>query len=162
MVQVFEYNTANREISNTDRVKVYRLLCEANYIIVSKKEKDTDVLYVLDRCERFLNNVENRDEYKLFIAKEDNNLLGLALINTSGMLQDNSIYFNMLYVNKLYRHKGIGKRLFNTVMEYAREKRMKVIFLAHLEDIRDVETIDYFKQFKLNKDLDDMYFIKVF
>ena len=47
-------------------------------------------------------------------------------------------------------------------MEYTRENRMKVIFLAHLEDIRDVETIDYFKQFKLNKDLDGMYFIKVF
>lgn len=119
-------------------------------------------MYLLDRCERFLNNVENRDEYKLFLAKEKDNLIGLALINTSGALRDDSLYFNMLYVDKIYRHRGLGKRLVNEVIDYAREKNNDIIFLAHLENILDVETIGYFKQFKLNKDADGTYFIKTY
>ena len=162
IIRIFKYDTVDNKCSCTDRVKIYRLLCEANYIILSKKEKNPDVMYILDRCERFLKNVENRDEYKLFLAKEKDNLLGLALINTSGALRDDSLYFNMLYVNKIYRHRGLGKRLVNEVIDYAREKNNDIIFLAHLENILDVETIGYFKQFKLNKDADGTYFIKTY
>lgn len=62
--------------------------------------------------------------YNGFLLYEENDLAGLAVtVNTYSAVHARKIlYLDELYVRKEYRRKGLGKILFDHVVEYARKE----------------------------------------
>jgi len=73
---------------------------------------------------------------KIFIAEEDNKIIGLCIFNIR-VIKDHQMFFDMvnieienICVDEKYRKKGIGKKLLEKVKIYAKENNIKNIELS--------------------------------
>ncbi len=63
----------------------------------------------------------------LVSAEIENNLVGTCSIK---IINNKECYLNSFYVKKEYRNRGIGNKLFNLCMDYAKESNCKKITLS--------------------------------
>lgn len=84
------------------------------------------------------------------------------IIGTCGALKktDTTIKLNSFYLLSEYRDKGIGKRLYNKIMEYILEKNYKEIILCTFEKFN--RAIEFYKKrgYKLYETIDDEFWYK--
>jgi ribosomal protein S18 acetylase RimI-like enzyme len=80
---------------------------------------------------------------KIFIAEEDNNIIGLCIINireinNHHMFHDmTNIEIENICIDEKYKKKGIGKKLFEEVKRFAKENNAKNIELSVWEFNKD-------------------------
>lgn len=84
------------------------------------------------------------------------------IIGTCGALKktDATIKLNSFYILSEYRDKGIGKKLYNKIMEYILEKNYKEIILCTFEKFNIA--IEFYKKrgYKLYETIDDEFWYK--
>lgn len=84
------------------------------------------------------------------------------IIGTCGALKktDTTIKLNSFYILSEYRDKGIGKKLYNKIMEYILEKNYKEIILCTFEKFNIA--IEFYKKrgYKLYETIDDEFWYK--
>lgn len=84
------------------------------------------------------------------------------IIGTCGALKktDATIKLNSFYILSEYRDKGIGKKLYDKVMEYIVEKNYKEIILCTFEKFNIA--IEFYKKrgYKLYETIDDEFWYK--
>ena len=69
-----------------------------------------------------------------FVAKENNNIIGMIMGIPLTRELGTEILIDSLVVLREYRGKGIGKKLFSKILEYAKKEKYKgVRFLANPE-----------------------------
>jgi len=73
---------------------------------------------------------------KIFLAEENNEIIGFCIINISET-KNHHMYYDMINIeidniciDENYRQKGIGKKLFEEVKKFAKEKGAKFIELS--------------------------------
>lgn len=75
---------------------------------------------------------------KLFIAKENENIIGYIFIKITNPKQNAEIYkealIDALYVEKEYRNKGVATQLINKAKEFSKEKDAKKISINVIKD----------------------------
>lgn len=93
---------------------------------------------------------ENFKEYAVFyVAEEDSNILGTAALKKA---DDGTIKLKRMYVDQKIQHKGLGTRLFEKILEYAKKNNVKRIILTTLPEMKS-GTAFYIKQgFKIIDD----------
>jgi ribosomal protein S18 acetylase RimI-like enzyme len=76
------------------------------------------------------------ENYKIYAAEENNIIMGFCILQKK-YINGHSMFFDMtnleiedLCVDKDYRNKGIGKKLFETVLKYSKEEGIKRIELS--------------------------------
>jgi ribosomal protein S18 acetylase RimI-like enzyme len=76
------------------------------------------------------------ENYKIFVAEENNTIVGVC-ITQKRSIKDHLIFNDMvnmeiedLCVDKRYQNKGIGKKLFEKVVEYSKENKINKIELS--------------------------------
>jgi ribosomal protein S18 acetylase RimI-like enzyme len=73
---------------------------------------------------------------KIFVVEENKKIIGHCItkirqIKDHSLLRDmTNIEIGDLCIDKNYRHKGLGKKLFEEVKKYAKEKNIKTIELG--------------------------------
>ena len=74
--------------------------------------------------------------------------------NNTELFQENWTYIRFLDVNTLFRGKGIGKKLTDICMEYAKETNEKYIALHTSEFMDSARTIYEKRGFTKTKEID--------
>ena len=109
-----------REANENDMTKVFDLVQE---LAVFEKEPDAieiDVAYYI------ANGFKKTPLFKCFVAEIENSIVGIALIyNRFSTWKGKTIHIEDLIVTKKFRNKGIGNLLFERVVNYANEIKVK-------------------------------------
>ena len=84
-----------------------------------------DVIY------RTRHSISKNDVPKMFIAKYNNEVIGVVSlwVNDLKSRQDLSPWMATLYVKEEYRNKGVGKKLQEVSIEYAKQKSYNYLYL---------------------------------
>jgi len=98
----------------------------------------------------------NEGEFLIALNKEN------KIIGTCGALKknDKTVKLNSFYILSEYRDKGIGKKLYDKIMEYIVEKNYKEIILCTFEKFNIA--IEFYKKrgYKLYETIDDEFWYK--
>jgi ribosomal protein S18 acetylase RimI-like enzyme len=82
------------------------------------------------------NIIENGNGDKIFVAEENEKIVGHCIVKIRQIkehpfLHDmTNIEIDDLCIDEKYRHKGLGKELFEEVKKYAKEKNIKTMELG--------------------------------
>ena len=86
----------------------------------------------------YYENFYKSENNKLFIAKENENIIGYIFIKITNPKQNAEIYkealIDALYVEKEYRNKGVATQLINKAKEFSKEKYAKKISINVIKD----------------------------
>lgn len=94
-----------------------------------------------------------------FVAEIDNKIVGMALFyNRYSTWKGLTLHLEDLIVTQKYRHKGIGKELLNSVINFAKEKQINRLEWSVLDWNKNA--IDFYK--KTGADiLEDWYLVQM-
>lgn len=86
----------------------------------------------------YYENFYKSETSKLFIAKDNENIIGYIFIKITNPKQNAEIYkealIDALYVEKEYRNKGVATTLIQKAKEYSKEKDAKKIMISVIKD----------------------------
>ena len=106
--------------------------------LIKDEKKYNDNINDQNTINNYYENVYNKENNKLFIALENDNILGYVFINITDPKLNAEIYkeaiIDALYVKEEYRNKKIGTALINKAMEYAKENSAKKISISVLKN----------------------------
>ena len=109
-----------RDAKENDMAKVFDLVQE---LAIFEKEPDAieiDVAYYIK------NGFKKNPLFKCFVAEKENLIVGIALIYYRfSTWKGKTIHIEDLIVTKNFRNKGIGNLLFERVINYANEMKVK-------------------------------------
>ena len=126
-------NIRTANISDIDKIlileeQVFKLHYNARPDLIDK-EKSPNSYEFLRKC------IES-DNGKIFIAEIDENIIGHCIINIKE-IKNHHIYFDMMNIeiddmciDEKHRKKGIGKKLFEEVIKFSKEKGIKRLELG--------------------------------
>ena len=122
-----------KEVDNIEEaIKCDELLTK---LIIDEKKYNSNISDDVN-INNFYPNIYNKDNNKLFIAIDDNNIIGyiyIKLISTDGIDNNKELLIDALYVDEDYRNKGIATSLINKVKDYAKENNIKYISINVLD-----------------------------
>lgn len=128
-----------REANENDMTEVFNLVQE---LAVFEKEPDAieiDVAYYIE------NGFKKTPLFKCFVAEIENSIVGIALIyNRFSTWKGKTIHIEDLIVTKKFRNKGIGNLLFERVINYANETKVKRVSWEVLD--WNINAIDFYKK----------------
>ena len=78
---------------------------------------------------------------KILVAEKDNNLIGAVRF---APIDEGKLKFGRLAVLPIYRRKGIGAKLINSVLKIAQEQNFKTVALDVMEE---KELVPFYKKF---------------
>ena len=132
-----------RDAKENDMAKVFDLVQE---LAIFEKEPDAieiDVAYYIK------NGFKKNPLFKCFVAEKENLIVGIALIYYRfSTWKGRTIHIEDLIVTKNFRNKGIGNLLFERVINYANEMKVKRVSWEVLD--WNVNAIDFYKKKELN------------
>ena len=122
-------NTIMRNAKFSDFNDVNNLMLELHNLHVKNRN---DVFKATDSPmkEEYFKDLLNNQDVKLFVIEnlENSEILGysnLKLMNTPNIdivVKSKYIYIDDFCIKQAYKRKGIGKKLFNFILEYAKEQ----------------------------------------
>ena len=118
--------------SQEEAIKCDELLTK---LIIDEKKYNSNISDDVN-INNFYPNIYNKDNNKLFIAIDDNNIIGyiyIKLISTDGIDNNKELLIDALYVEEDYRNKGIATSLINKVKEYSINNNIKYISINVLD-----------------------------
>ena len=132
-----------RDAKENDMTKVFDLVQE---LAIFEKEPDAieiDVAYYIK------NGFKENPLFKCFVAEKENLIVGIALIYYRfSTWKGKTIHIEDLIVTKNFRNKGIGNLLFERVINYANEMKVKRVSWEVLDWNKNA--IDFYKKRELN------------
>lgn len=113
-----EYNIKVRKAAEEDLDFVYRSICELEDEIL-----DFEVFKAI-----FLENITN-PHINYFLAEKENKRVGFISFHTQKLLHHCGLVGEIqeFFINKNYRNQGIGRELIQTILQFAREQKLKSI-----------------------------------
>lgn len=134
-----------REGKKEDLPQVLELIKELALYEKALHEVDNDIARMLE------DGFGEKPVFEFFVAEEENKLIGLALYYYSySTWKGKCIFLEDLIVTESYRRKGVGKKLFNKVMEKAKETDARRISWQVLE--WNKPAIQFYKSLEANLD----------
>ena len=128
-----------RDAKENDMAKVFDLVQE---LAIFEKEPDAieiDVAYYIK------NGFKKNPLFKCFVAEKENSIVGIALIYYRfSTWKGKTIHIEDLIVTKNFRNKGIGNLLFERVINYANEMKVKRVSWEVLD--WNINAIDFYKK----------------
>ena len=128
-----------REANENDMTEVFNLVQE---LAVFEKEPDAieiDVSYYIE------NGLKKTPLFKCFVAEIENSIVGIALVYYRfSTWKGKTIHIEDLIVTKKFRNKGIGNLLFERVINYANETKVKRVSWEVLD--WNINAIDFYKK----------------
>ena len=122
-----------KEVDNIEEaIKCDELLTK---LIIDEKKYNSNISDDVN-INNFYPNIYNKDNNKLFIAIDDNNIIGyiyIKLISTDGIDNNKELLIDALYIEEDYRNKGIATSLINKVKEYSINNNIKYISINVLD-----------------------------
>ena len=122
-----------KEVDNIEEaIKCDELLTK---LIIDEKKYNSNISDDVN-INNFYPNIYNKDNNKLFIAIDDNNIIGyiyVKLISTDGIDNNKELLIDALYIEEDYRNKGIATSLINKVKEYSINNNIKYISINVLD-----------------------------
>lgn len=122
-----------KEVDNIEEaIKCDKLLTK---LIIDEKKYNSNISDDVN-INNFYPNIYNKDNNKLFIAIDDNNIIGyiyIKLISTDGIDNNKELLIDALYIEEDYRNKGIATSLINKVKEYSINNNIKYISINVLD-----------------------------
>ena len=132
-----------RDAKENDMAEVFDLVQE---LAIFEKEPDAieiDVAYYIK------NGFKKIHFFKCFVAEKENSIVGIALIYYRfSTWKGKTIHIEDLIVTKNFRNKGIGNLLFERVINYANEMKVKRVSWEVLD--WNINAIDFYKKRELN------------
>jgi ribosomal protein S18 acetylase RimI-like enzyme len=126
----------NIRIANTGDIEKILILEEQILELHSKTRTDW-----IDSKKRpfnyeFLKNCIESNNGQIFIAENENKIIGHCILNINE-IKNHNMFYDMLNIeikdiciDEKYRNKGIGKKIFEKIKEFAKEKDAKFIELS--------------------------------
>ena len=100
---------------------------------------DIDVAYYIK------NGFKKNPLFKCFVAEKENSIVGIALIYYRfSTWKGKTIHIEDLIVTKNFRNKGVGNLLFERVINYANEMKVKRVSWEVLD--WNINAIDFYKK----------------
>ena len=128
-----------RDANENDMGKVFDLVQE---LAIFEKEPDAidiDVAYYIK------SGFKKNPLFKCFVAEKENSIVGIALIYYRfSTWKGKTIHIEDLIVTKNFRNKGIGNLLFERVINYANEMKVKRVSWEVLD--WNINAIDFYKK----------------
>jgi len=122
-----------KEVDNIEEaIKCDELLTK---LIIDEKKYNPNISDDVN-INNFYPNIYNKDNNKLFIAIDDNNIIGyiyIKLISIDGIDNNKELLIDALYIEEDYRNKGIATSLINKVKEYSINNNIKYISINVLD-----------------------------
>ncbi len=115
-----------------------------------------------NKMNSFLENNDNLskliNQSAVFVCEKDTDIIGMIYLVPSGnpteLFQENWSYIRFLGVNTKFRGNGIGKKLTDLCMEYAKETNERYIALHTSEFMDSARTIYEKKGFRKTKEIE--------
>lgn len=105
------------------------------------KERYTLTSKELEETKKDLENMILNKNNIIFALKLNYNILGFI----SGIIQEDFLIIRDLIVDENYRDNGNGKKLINTVLQYAKENNVKEVFVS--VHCKNQNAIDFYHLF---------------
>ena len=122
-----------KEVDNIEEaIKCDELLTK---LIIDEKKYNPNISDDVN-INNFYPNIYNKDNNKLFIAIDDNNIIGyiyIKLISIDGIDNNKELLIDALYIEEDYRNKGIATSLISKVKEYSINNNIKYISINVLD-----------------------------